>query len=469
MTCATTTDLLPWQIPAAEKLSPLKVGALFMDMGTGKSRTFIEIALRKLAAGKIDSIVWFCPVSLKETVRAEILKHTTSTDGDINMFDNKTSSSSIPKVLWHIIGIESMSASDRVVLAAAAIIGPRTFVAVDESSYIKGHRSMRTERITMLAEKAAYRMVLTGTPMSQGVVDLFAQMRFLSPKILGYASFYGFAANHLEYSEQYPGMIVRSHNTEYLAAKIAPYTYQVTKEECMDLPPKLYERRCFSMMQEQSEAYEQAKEDFLFSLPEDEIDSLAIFRLFTALQQITCGYLNSEGSFRIFAHRRTDALLDVLSAIPVDEKVIVWAKYHYDVQGIVAAIGEEYGPDSVETFTGRQQPAKRHAALNRFRSEARFIIATPDSMGFGQTVNEAAYAVFYSNSFKYSHRLQAEDRNHRHGQSRRPTYIDIWCDCGIEERIESAIGKKSDTVDAFRREMAKAKTKKQRESLIRSL
>jgi hypothetical protein len=55
-------------------------------------------------------------------------------------------------------------------------------------------------------------------------------MRFLSPKILGYNSFYSFEHNHLEYHPIYTGMIVRSHNTEWLAAKIQPYVYQVTKE-----------------------------------------------------------------------------------------------------------------------------------------------------------------------------------------------------------------------------------------------
>jgi len=107
-------------------------------------------------------------------------------------------------------------------------------VICDESSYIKGHSAIRTNRITYISSRAKYRLALTGTPISQGVEDLFAQMRFLSPKILGYRSFYSFAANHLEYSDKYPGMVVRAHNLEYIAAKIQPYVYQVTKEECLD-------------------------------------------------------------------------------------------------------------------------------------------------------------------------------------------------------------------------------------------
>lgn len=237
MNCLTT--LLPHQIKAVDKLLPIRVGALFMDMGTGKTRTAIEFAARREA--QIDRVVWFCPVSLMETVRQEILKHTDRTD--VYIFDEKTSARSVPQDhLFYIVGIESMSASNRAVLAARCLITSRTFVIVDESSYIKGNWAIRTRRITAMSEPARYRMILTGTPISQGVVDLFAQMRFLSPKILGYRSFYSFANNHLVYSKNIPGKIERVLDTDVLAERIQPYVYQVTKEEAsLNLPPKLYD------------------------------------------------------------------------------------------------------------------------------------------------------------------------------------------------------------------------------------
>ena len=122
-------------------------------------------------------------------------------------------------------------------------------------------------------------------PLSQGVVDLYAQMRFLSPKILGYPSFYSFAANHLEYSDKFPGMIVRAHNTKYIAAKIKPYIYQITKEECLNLPAKLYETRYCSLTDSQRYHYEKVKDEVLDETKPDEWDSVAVFRLFTALQR----------------------------------------------------------------------------------------------------------------------------------------------------------------------------------------
>ena len=97
-----TTELLPHQQAAVDKLLPVKVGALFMDMGTGKSRTAIELVERR--QGKIDKVIWFTLVSLKETVRHEILKHTTAKVDDVYLFDDKTTANNLPAALWSVIG-----------------------------------------------------------------------------------------------------------------------------------------------------------------------------------------------------------------------------------------------------------------------------------------------------------------------------------------------------------------------------
>lgn len=456
------TNLLNHQADAVAKVLPTRIGALFMEMGTGKSRTAIELVYRRLH--KINRVVWFCPVSLKETVRQEILKHTDCTD-DICVFNGKTNEKNVPRALWYVVGIESMSSSARVVRAVNRLVTTQTFVILDESSYIKGHNSIRTQRLTYICQRAKYRLILTGTPLSQGVVDLFAQMRFLSPKILGYNSFYSFAANHLEYSEKYPGMIVRAHNVPYLAAKIAPYTYQVTKEECLTLPDKLYEHRYFRMTGEQRTHYEIAKWDAIESLADDDIDSIAIFRMFSHLQQIVCGYWNrriKRGVFEKleFEHRRVEVLTDVIQDIPAGEKVIIWCKYHHDIKQIGPELEKMFGDGSVAYFHGGLSERKRVEQVERFRGDARFFLATQSAGGHGLTLNEAHYVIFYNNGFKYSERLQAEDRCHRIGQQNKVTYIDIECVDSIDERIATALANKGDVVQAFKAEVDQVKDKK---------
>ena len=463
----TTSTLLDHQKRAVKKLIRSRVSGLFMEMGTGKTRCAIEFAC--LRQSRIDKVIWFCPVSLKETIRYEIRKHTDS--DSICVFNDSTNTRNAPKVFWYIVGIESMSASNRIVLTIAKLMTVRTFAVVDESSYIKGHRSLRTQRITDLSKKARYRMILTGTPMSQGVVDLFAQMRFLSPKILGYHSFYSFAANHLEYSEKYKGLIIRAHNTGYLAAKIQPYVYQVTKAECLDLPPKLYDSRYYGMTNEQWEAYEQAKWEILMSIEDDEIDSYTIFRLFTALQQIVCGFWNREGKLLEFPHFRLDILQGIIKDIPTNNKIIIWSKYRYNIRAIVKMLSNCYGSDSVAQFHGGLGEKERNQEIDYFRNSFRFLVASPACGGHGLNLIEAHYVAFYDNEFKYANRLQAEDRPHRIGQTMPVTYIDVICRHSIDEQIAESQAKKSNTVDDFKRkvEAVKDKGKKDLKKLIESL
>ncbi len=471
----TKTPLLSQQTQAIAKLLPTRVGALFMEMGTGKTRTAIELI--RLRQAKISRVIWFCPVSLKDTIRHEILKHTECLPSHIQVFNHKTSISTGQDCFWQIVGIESVSSSNRVALTVNHLIDADAFVIVDESSYIKGHKSMRTQRITFVAERARYRLILTGTPISQGVVDLYAQMRFLSKKILGYQSFYSFSRNHLEYSEKFKGLIVRSHNTEWIAAKIKPYVYQVTKDECLDLPDKLYEIRYCCFTEEQYRYYKKAKNEILADVDFDDFKPYTIFRLFTALQQISCGFwrrrLNEAGDYEwlTFPHNRLATLMDTITSIPADEKVIIWAKFIYDIEQIAAALMEQFGAESVALFYGAVAESKRADEVAKFRQSARFFVSTPSCGGHGLTLNEAHYVLFYNNGFKYSERIQAEDRCHRIGQEHKVVYIDIWAHCGIDERIGKALDKKSDVVAEFKQEIDKVKSthKEKLKSLLEML
>jgi SNF2 family DNA or RNA helicase len=461
---ACRTELMPHQMRAVEKVLPARVGALFMEMGTGKSRTAIELVLRRAELGRVSNAVWFCPVSLRDTVRQEIVKHTCCRARDIDVFDDNTADDNLPDCFWHVVGIESMSQSGRLKMAAAALMKRATFAIVDESSYIKGHRSARTCWITRICEPCRYRLILTGTPLTQGVVDLYAQMRFLSPEILGYQSFYSFARNHLEYSDKFPGMIVRAHNTKWLAAKMQPYVYQISKSECLDLPNKLYESRWFSMTGEQRSLYDRAKEEILLGLEDwDDFTSTTIFKLFTALQQIACGYwreqVRGESGCTVMhtaAHDRLQTLAEVVERIAANEKIIVWVKDRHSL----AAIVEHLGRENCAQFHGGVSQKRRIAELEEFRGGRRFLVATPSSAGHGLTLNEACHVVFYNEGFKYSERLQAEDRCHRIGQARPVTYITIACRDSIDERIRDTLDRKGNVLQSFKAEIDKVRDKR---------
>ena len=460
------TELYAHQERAFRKLLPIRIGALFMEMGTGKSRTVIEIAIQRLHQNKLSKIIWFCPVMLKFTVMNELFKHTDCTTKDICLFDDKMRQKHIPQSIWYIVGTESMSISVRVIGCVDELIDNNSMIIVDESSYIKGHNSKRTERITFFGSRAKYRMILTGTPLSQGVVDLYAQMRFLSPKILGYNSFYSFAANHLEYDIKFKHRIVDAHNTDQLAEKIKPYVYQVTKDECLDLPEKIYTSYYFNMTIQQRDIYKYVKESLLCELSQDyNLDFATIFRLFTSLQQIVCGFCNNkflhisglQDSIITFEHERIGLLLNVIEGIPHNEKIIIWAKYRYDIDMIVGALTDSYDEDSIAQFHGGLNQKQKQSQIDKFRAKAKFFVSTISCGAHGLTLNEACYTIFYSNSFKYSERIQAEDRNHRIGQTRKVVYIDLVCNKSIDERIIESIEAKKDVLRDFKASVDRVK------------
>lgn len=459
-----TTALYSYQQQAVDHLRVPRFGALFMEMGTGKTRTAIE--LLKLRQHKISRVIWFCPVSAKETLRHQLQTHTDCDPANIYVFDHKTRPYRLPAAWWYIVGTESMSSSNRVVLSVASLIDDHACVVVDESSAIKTYWALRTERITLLAERARYRLVLTGTPLSQGLQDLYAQMRFLHPDILGYRSFYSFAHQHLIYSEKYPGVVIKTRHTDVVAAKVAPYVFQIKKAECLELPEKLYTQRRMSMTPAQEQAYRQAKEEILLSCEPDEIDSVTIFRLFTALQQIVCGYWarrmpNSTITLQTYPHKRLELLGATLGEIDASAKVLIWSKYRRCLSSIVELLTQKYGVHAVSQFHGGLTETKRNAELDRFRHDARFLVATPSCGGYALTLNEATHVVFYTNGFKYADRLQAEDRCHRVGQTNKVTYIDLVCSQSIDERIRESHCRKESFIQSFQREVKSVKHRAQ--------
>ena len=127
--------LLTHQIAAVEKMIKLKVGALFMEQGAGKTITVLEIARIRLEVGKIERIIWLCPCSAKGNIKREMVKH--CPDEMLGYFT--------------ICGIETLSSSIRAVSYLLGLSADKKcFLVVDESLLIKNPKAYRTENITKI-------------------------------------------------------------------------------------------------------------------------------------------------------------------------------------------------------------------------------------------------------------------------------------------------------------------------------
>lgn len=129
------TNLMDYQEVGVEKLLPLKIGALYMEMGTGKTRTALEIIVRRCEKGKLDRVVWLCPCSVQSNLKADLDKHS---DGWRDII--------------HVAGIESLSSSVRLYTELLSEMTSKTMLIVDESNLVKNRLAIRSRRIVALAE-----------------------------------------------------------------------------------------------------------------------------------------------------------------------------------------------------------------------------------------------------------------------------------------------------------------------------
>lgn len=441
------TELQNHQVRAVEKLSRIKIGALYMEMGTGKSRTAIELAFSRIKKGKVNKVLWLCPCSVKPTIEAELTKHI---EGDTSNII--------------IAGIESLSSSIRLNLTLLNLVQKhKVFLIVDESNLVKNHRAKRTENIMRLAGYCQYKLILNGTPISKSEADLYAQWHILDWRILGYKSYWSFAANHLEYDEKVKGKIRRVLNVNYLVEKIAPYTFQVKKEECLDLPPKSYSSVYCELTEYQREAYEQIKEDFLSQI--DEFEPSTIYRLFAALQHVVSGrVVTTRASKKMQTAPVFDTPMDnpriqtLLSIIErTDKKIIIWCKYTHEIKDISEVLAKEYGEESVVKFYGEVSKKQRSANAKKFASDARFFVANKTCAGYGLNLQFCSYMIYYSNDWDWATRIQSEDRAHRMGQDKNVHIVDIYATQTLDVRILECLERKEKLVDRFKNQIEKMK------------
>lgn len=441
------TELLSHQKQAVEKLQHIKVGALYMEMGTGKTRTALELIYQRLIANKVDHVLWLCPCSVKENLRRDILKHTGSNQ----------------KELITICGIETLSSSIRENVRLLKLVqSKRVYLVVDESNLVKNHRALRTQNIIRISEYCKYKLILNGTPISKCEKDLFSQWYILDWRILGYRSFWSFAANHLEYDSHIRGKIINTLNVDYLVRKITPYTYQVKKSECLQLPSKTYSTKYYCLSDKQRKHYEDVADVLLFCL--DELEPHTIYRLFAGLQSVIAGFkvtikgkhMQREPFFENpMDNPRMELLFDLLDR--TDGKVIVFCRYTQEIHDIVFFANKRYGEGTAVAFYGELTQKKRQESIRAFECDSRLFVANKACAGYGLNLQFCNYVIFYNNDWDYATRSQAEDRVHRIGQDHNVHIIDICAANTLDERILKCLWRKESLIDSFKSEIEKQK------------
>lgn len=238
--------------------------------------------------------------------------------------------------------------------------------------------------------------------------------------------------------------------------------YQVTKKECLDLPPKTYSTRHFHPNSDEEfyKIYQTVKNTMIEKLDVFNPNANIIFMMLTYLQQIASGHFKQdivtrEGEvlkFEYSSHQRSDLLREVVNGIDLEHhKVIIFYKYTKDLEYVTLGLDTNF-----VIYNGLLNEKEKEVSLNQFKSkDCPVMIANIQSGSTGLNLQHANYIIYYNSTFDFAKRIQGEDRIYRIGQDKNCHIIDLIADNTIDLKIEESIFRKSSLVNWVRNEINK--------------
>ena len=448
------------QLTALEKSWNKENFAYFMEMGTGKTKVLIDNMSMLYDKGKIDGALiiapkgvvktWYeqeLPTHLSEHIEnVSVLWQPNITKGQQEKLDSILENEMSLHIL--VMNVEALSTEKGVNFARKFINSHNTLMAIDESTTIKTPTARRTKNIIMLGKNAKYKRIMTGSPITKNPLDLYTQCEFLDPWLLDFSSYYAFRNRYAEMKTMHVHgrsiqVVDKFQNLSELSDTVKQFSYRVLKEDCLDLPPKVFIKRHVTLTPEQKKVYEQMKKAAIAVLNGKVTTTMTVLTQLMRLHQITCGYVAADdGTTQQVESNRLNELMSVLE--DTDGKVIIWANYQMSVSEIMQALTKKYGANSFVHYYGLTPQEDRQDYIRKFQNdpECRFIIGTPQTGGYGITLTQANTVIYYSNGYDLEKRLQSEDRAHRIGQKKTVTYIDLIAEDTIDEKIVEALRKK---------------------------
>lgn len=385
------------QLKAIEKFSKLKVGALFMKQGSGKTR----VALELIKTTDSDFVLFMCPFSVKKNLLDEI--ELWGIDRD-----------------FEIVGYETISSSDKEYLRILDKLdnSQKPFIVADESVFIKNDKSKIHNRMIRFRDLSEYRLILNGTPITKNEWDIYNQMEFLSHKIFNMHrhEFLDTFFKTIRFKKK--GYCVREFkklsevNIDYMKKLIAPYIFEVD----LKFDKKVSEKEIFvDYSDECYERYQKRKESLLNSLEY----GLSVVQQFANLA-VAC-FDDKKRHEEIAKHLKG--------------QVIVFCTLLSEVKNISNKI-------DCYVITGITKPSDRDKILNDFKNDNKPLLLTFGTGAFGLNLQFCNRIAFASLTFDYARIDQAMSRIKRLGQQKDIEYIYFTSNLGIYQMIKDNITKK---------------------------
>lgn len=429
-------------------LSKKRVG-LFMDMGTGKTWVAIAWAVRL----RLRRVLVICRKDDIYTWKQEIRKHSHAKVRNLMQ-----ARAVISLKQFNLITYDQMrmvtSRKERHRDHWTKQIREVRWDAVicDESTRIKHHTAQRTKAIIQVFRDVPYKMIMSGLPITNSLMDIFSQFDFLCDGHCFGTNFYAFRARHFRNF----GFVWVPHPStkKQIIGKMADHGIRITKNECLDLPSKVYQTIKVSMVPKQRQVYERLREKFEIQLRSGEIvDINHAIAQFTKLLCIAGGFYYHNDKSHFVGSRKLFALRDLLQLEELQKKpkIVIWAAFNKEIHLISKLLTELkikhvlYWKHTINRIQVRRE-FQRNPHVRVFVGQIR--------SGIG--MNELTVAdtvVYYSRSLSLEHRLQSEDRTHRIGSEAHKsiTYVDLVVKKSVDSRVYRLLRKHKDVAEAISR------------------
>lgn len=425
--------------------------ALFFEMGLGKTRT----ALNYIPAGPSFNVV-VAPISASHSWPTEakkwrpdikVINQVGAPPGNRVTARHKARISADKRPTILLVNYEQVAELFKELQKVRQHIDISIF---DESSYAKNHKAKRTKACFKLRSISGRGYILTGTPVLQGPIDLWAQMQLISPKVLP-ENYYSFRARYCVMGGFEKKQIVSYKNLTHLMKRIDPHIISISKEQAApDLPPITYQELHVTLSAQEMKAYKQIKKEAILSLPSgDYVPITTALTKMTKLLQASQGFYYYEDEklnrkVKVNGSSKRKAVIELLEGPLAGQNVIIWTIFKQELQ--------ELTQDLLENHISHSSPEHFNSALDAAdhyinHPSIKVLVANPASLAYGMNLQKATVEIFLSNSFKYGDRTQAEARSHRLGQTNPVTIIDILAEDTIDKKVLKVLKGKGELAD----------------------